>query len=419
MSIAQRSVAGEGEIRLRSDESGNASVISPAGEDRDAAALRAFETDATNLPWIVFRAVFRASQIDGLPARARALFAALARTVDATRPYAAIYARRELLNDRSLLSRRTLYRALTDLEAAGLIHRAGQLRIASEGYEGQFGRTYLHLTEHAATLLGFITPREASASVAEEDPNNVADQGSEPAPRSFATPGATVALGANIRDLSPASYQKRQPGQVPADLERLRTLGFSKFLIFGLMRDAREHGKRLSDVVEATWTHLKQANRPICYLRALLRSTVDFSYQLRARQAEDAARRDAEDEQEAAARLAHQAAGSTYIDPTAERRIDVDADGQGATVRLQSEGVPRREAGNWALRFLRAVRSGQLRPATAADIEAFAQASRHHAVISPAQPTVPRSVTPTVSVHLADLRALVRSAGRGIPPDPR
>jgi hypothetical protein len=59
------------------------------------------------------------------------------------------------------------------------------------------------------------------------------------------------------------AFQNRQPGQVPADLQRLLTLGFSKFLIFGLMRDARERGKRLSDVVQATWHGLKRADRPV------------------------------------------------------------------------------------------------------------------------------------------------------------
>ena len=59
---------------------------------------------------------------DSLPAHG-ALLAALARTVDAQRPYAAIFARRELLTGRAMQSMRTFYRGLDDLEAAGLIAR--------------------------------------------------------------------------------------------------------------------------------------------------------------------------------------------------------------------------------------------------------------------------------------------------------
>lgn len=412
MSIAQRYVAGEGEAHPVTGESGNASLVSARAEDRDAAALTAFATDATNLPWLIFRAAFRAAHIDGLPARARALLAALARTVDAGRPYGAIFARRELLHDRSLLSRRTLYRALADLEAAGMIRRAGQLRITSEGYEGQFGRTYLHLTSHAATLLGLVEAQP----VQQTGPVPATSAGAAmlaPDADEFGQPNATVAHGANNRDLLPGSFQKRQPGQVPADLERLRALGFSKFLIFGLMRDARQQSKRLSDVVEATWTHLKRANRPICYLRSLLRSPVDFGYQLRTKHAETATRRDAEAEREEAARFAIEAAGKIYVNDAGTRRIDVDRDGQGATVWILGEGTARREAGDWTLRLLRAARAGKLRVATAAELEAFGQVNRPAPVFQPVEVAGPRHVTETVAAHLAGLRALVGCAASG------
>jgi hypothetical protein len=68
-------------------------------------------------------------------------------TVDANRPYAAIYARRELLTGRALQSMRTFYRSLDDLEAAGLINRPPQKR---HGDAGLFGRAYLHLTTNCS-----------------------------------------------------------------------------------------------------------------------------------------------------------------------------------------------------------------------------------------------------------------------------
>ena len=93
-------------------------------------------------------------------------------------------------------------------------------------------------------------------------------------------PSATVADGAIYKDLFPKN-QKRQPGTLPLDLQRLLSLGFHKFLVFKLMREAKQHGKLLTEVVEVTWEHLSAAKRPISYLRSLLRSPVDFGHQLR------------------------------------------------------------------------------------------------------------------------------------------
>jgi hypothetical protein len=133
MSIAQLPVASEGETHLQ-----------------DAAALTAFRCDSTNLPWVIFRAAFRATHIEDIPARARAVLSALARTVDAARPMAAIFARRELLTGRALQSMRTFYRSLDDLESAGLIDRRSQSRYIEAGL---FGRAYIHLTARAAEIV--------------------------------------------------------------------------------------------------------------------------------------------------------------------------------------------------------------------------------------------------------------------------
>jgi len=68
-------------------------------------------------------------------------------TVDGNRPYAAIYARRELLTGRVLQSMRTFYRSLDDLEATGLINRPRKNATVTPGY---FGRAYLHLTTNCS-----------------------------------------------------------------------------------------------------------------------------------------------------------------------------------------------------------------------------------------------------------------------------
>src|SRR5690349_9040067 len=154
MHIAQSEIAREEDTR--------ACETKIHGERSDALALAAFQCDDTNLPWIIFRAAHRASHITALKPRARAVLAALARTVDAARPLASIYARRNLLAERAMLSTRTVERALNELEEASLIERDEQGRY---GQGGLYGRAYLRLTRTSASLLGLVssaddTPRK-------------------------------------------------------------------------------------------------------------------------------------------------------------------------------------------------------------------------------------------------------------------
>jgi hypothetical protein len=331
MSIAQPSVAGEGDTH-----------------PQDLAALNAYVSDAVNLPWVIFRAAFRASHIEDLPQRARAVLAALARTVDKAKPFAAIFARRELLTGRAMQSMRTFYRSLDDLESAGLIDRRPQSRYVEAGL---FGRSYLHLTERAVHLLGL-----AETPVAE-------NKQSEPV--YLKQPSANVADGGIYKDLYPASFQKRQPGQVPTDLHRLRSLGFLDFLIFKLMREAREHGKRLSDVVEVTWQHLKAAKAPICYLRALLRNPIDFAHQIRVKAQSDQAAAHLTQRKAEAHRCAKAHAGQAFVDVQGETTYMVGDDGLSMTIYKASEGIGR-QAINWQQGLLRAIEQGSIRKATGA-----------------------------------------------------
>ncbi|WP_155713084.1 hypothetical protein [Burkholderia stagnalis] len=341
MSIAQHSVAGEDVAHLQ------------AG---DADALLQFSSDKTNLPWEIFRAVHRANQIPQLPARARAVLAALARTVDADKPFAAIFARRELLTGRSLQSTRTFYRSLTDLETAGLIVRPPQGRYAAVG---KFGRAYLHLTKAAAQILGLTAEeapdqhatREANEAVANHDAFS-------------GEPDAKVAHGRIQGDLSPSSLQKRQPGQLPRDLERLLGLGLHRFMIFKLMGEASRAGKRLSDVVEHTWEHLKAAGNPRAYLRKLLTLPTDYSHAVRAKHAEQVAAEQAEQAAEEAAELARRCAGQTFYAPDASRRFDIAPDASRITMTAAADGIARDMGMQWRLHFAAALQARQAIPET-------------------------------------------------------
>lgn len=347
MHIAQHSVAGEVVSRPQIPET-------PLGAE-DQQALEEYACDRSNLPWVIFRAAHRATHTSALPARARALLAALARTVDAARPYAAIFARRELLTGRAMQSMRTFYRGLDDLETAGFISRPPQTRY---GAAGLFGRAYLHLTPKAAELLGLVelaSEAETSKALSPEDVANT-----EP-DLSLTSPSVTVADGAIYKDLIPTT-QKRQPGRLPTDLQRLLPLGFREFLIFKLMREAKRHGKLLSDVVEASWEHLRRASHPISYLRTLLRAPVDFAYRVRVQHTAVVER------QQQQARAKHREgavaglAGEAFISRDGLRTYRISDDATSITIRHREESQPRVHAGNWAEDFLAAVEAGHIVP---------------------------------------------------------
>ncbi|MEX3693787.1 hypothetical protein AB3X91_28140 [Paraburkholderia sp. BR14263] len=377
-----------------------ARVLGTAGEGQTHPSQADLSTDNVNLPWVILRATHRAARLDGVPARARAVLAALARTVDADKPFGEIFARRTLLTERAMQSERTFYRSLTDLETAGLIDRRPQRRYVEAGL---FGRAYLHLTEKAAVLLGLV---DAPAAEAETQPTEATAQSE----KEFKQPYDSVADGANTKDLIPTSFQKRQPGefstnkagQPPQDLQRLRSLGFTDFLIFKLMRQAREAGKLLSEVVEVCWEPLRKATYPISYLRALLASPTDFGHQLRARSAEQAAVRDAAQAKQGAARELTQLDGQTFEDASGMQRYVVSEGGACLTVYRSGEDVARRVGGEWAVEFVDLIKRGHIKrigfasPAPSAQVSAKSVES-------------PRQLTRDVATHLAALKALCGS----------
>jgi hypothetical protein len=421
MLIAQRFVAGEGDDRPSPLEIDSPNLDNEARED--------FACDRSNLPWIVFRAAHRANHIAAIPSRSRALLAALARTVDAQKPYAAIFARRELLTGRALQSMRTFYRSLDDLAEVGLIVRAPQKR---HGDAGLFGRAYIHLTEKAAELLGFVEDKnppalaETSKSKSSEMPtHSEADAQQE---RLLIPPSATVADGGIYKDLFPKN-QKRQPGTLPLDLQRLLSLGFHKFLVFKLMREAKQHDKLLTDVVEVTWEHLRAAKRPISYLRSLLRSPVDFGHQLRCHHAKIRERRTRSNEIKVIDDLAARHAGQIFFDEAINRRFEISADGSDISIRDCREPCARVSTAGWKLDFATALRAGRLLNASPSHDAAFARkcksvpsvASVTNRAESDPKEGARASIEPipvaAISARLADMKQLLRATCAGVRKD--
>ncbi|GJH24369.1 replication protein O [Caballeronia novacaledonica] len=324
------------------------------------------------------------------------MLAALARTVDASRPYAPIFARRELLTGRAQQSMRTFYRSMDDLETIGFITRPPQTRY---GAAGLFGRAYIHLTPKAAALLGLVEhPSEGQKPSAPSREDAVKTERA----LSLAPPSVTVADGAIYKDLIPTT-QKRQSGRLPADLHRLLSLGFREFLIFKLMREARLHEKLLSDVVEASWNHLRRAKHPISYLRTLLRAPVDFAYRVRsqrhARAEEQNQRTRTTQVDTAIAKLM----GQSFLSRDGLRRYRVSDDARSIVIHHRDEAQPRVHAGAWASDFLAALEAGHivsLNPDAPSGMQADSDRG--------ASPTHASEIERPSEAHLNDLKALLR-----------
>ena len=420
MLIAQRFVAGEGE-----DCPSPLEIDSP---NLDNEALEDFACDRSNLPWVVFRAAHRANHIAAIPSRSRALLAALARTVDAQKPYAAIFARRELLTGRALQSMRTFYRSLDDLAEVGFIVRAPQKR---HGDAGLFGRAYIHLTEKAAELLGFVEQKNQSALSQTPKPTSVDPQTSEADTQQdplLIRPSAIVADGGIYKDLFPKN-QKRQPGTLPRDLQRLLSLGFHKFLVFKLMREAKQNGKLLTEVVEVTWENLSAAKRPISYLRSLLRSPVDFGHQLRSHHAKINERRARLNEIKAVDDLVACHAGQVFFDEAINRRFEISADGSEITIRDYREPRARVSAAGWKLDFAAALRADRLLSESPSHDAAFAEKCTSvpsvasvsvHTESDPkegARSNIKSAPAASISARLADMKQLLRATCAGVRKD--
>lgn len=137
------------------------------------------------------------------------------------------------------------------------------------------------------------------------------------------------------------------------------------------MRRAREHGKRLSDVVEATWTHLKQATWPRAYLTRLISQPVDFRRQTQLRTAEAGAREAQDTEAVELDRILASAAGRTWIDVGLTTRFVVSTDAQSLVAVRADEGIERTMPASQMRGFARAIHEGRVRLAQAGELQAL------------------------------------------------
>ncbi|KVV07477.1 hypothetical protein [Burkholderia ubonensis] len=354
MSIAQHSVAGEGEAQ-------------PLDGEYTALDAQLDELElARNLPYPTLRAHQRALDLTTLPKRARAALASIALVVDARKPLSSVFARRSYLSRRAGQSERTWYRAEQDLVDAGLITVSDQIR-KSRG--GLFGAAYIHLSEQAARALGLIAPEKVPTAPAADrgESEAIDDSGS-----SSAQPTATVSDRFTYKDYLFPPSQRRQPGQLPEDVQPLLAVGFRKNFIFWLMGMARRnHGKLLGDVVTACWETIKKARHPIAYVFALLRSGTDFSWLAKQRRTAQVQAQEQAARQVSAEAERDRIAGQRFIATDGAKRFEVSSDGHTLTVEDIAERGTRTAGSSWIEGFVAALRDGKVRLMRPSDDVAF------------------------------------------------
>lgn len=365
-------------------------------ENSDSSSPAALEADTRNLPYQTLRAQQCAMSLKSLPQRARCALAAIALTVNCREPLKEVFAYRDKLSDRAGISERTWFRAEQDLVDAGLITVHDQIRKR----RGRFGAAHIFLTAEAVRLLRFADElvargrRPSKASSEQEQPAAAEEQYSVDSPSANPADPFTVYL-------SPSSSQKRQPasGSLPEDLERLLGLGFHKFLIFKLMREAREHGKRLSDVVEAIWNGLKAAKYPIRYLQTMLAKPIDFKHVASQHRATEESGQREQRAQKRALDVIESCAGRAFVSADGSIQYQVSADAVTLTAYHVGEDRPRIAAGTWQRWFAEAVSSGAVREQTR--------------VVRQAEPAV---VTPAArEACFASIKAVLRMRGAVAP----
>jgi hypothetical protein len=206
-------------------------------------------------------------------------------------------------------------------------------------------------------------------------------------------------------------------------------LGFHKFLVFKLMREAKQHGKLLTEVVEVTWEHLSAAKRPISYLRSLLRSPVDFGHQLRSHHAKIQERRTRFKEIKAVDDLVARHVGQVFYNEATNRRFEISAEGSEIAIRDCREPRARVSAAGWKPDFAAALRAGHLLRASPSHDAAFAEkctsvpsvaSVRVRAERDPkegARSNIKLAPTAAISARLQDMKQLLRATCAGVRKD--
>lgn len=338
MSIAQHSVACEDGVHPHQAHS--------------AAALFPTPAKRRNLPNRILRAYDAAKHLGGVPRSVRSTLAELCRFVPQNEPMAPIFAHKDVIADRIGADARTVYRHLATLRQLELIEVLPQER---KSRSGRFAVARVRLTRKACELVGLI---------------DIGDNVIHTPPHDKMSDRHTLTEPTISKNQRPAMI-----GALPKDLAWLTGQGLSRAGIFKLMGQAKQHAKRLSDIVTVVASYLRdlKGGKLFAYLSALACGPTDFSV---AAANERQRLRDAAEAQRlkqraklfrqrfAGATLTNRAQTKLYVIDAQARFVEVVEAGRSAT-------GPLTETEPWIERL----RSGDLRLATAEVERAFGRLS--------------------------------------------
>lgn len=219
---------------------------------------------------------FQKTAVMDLRKTARSVLSGILAFVSIRTPSKKIWPKRETLRLQSRLnSEASLYRGLAELKQKGYISREEQLHHARNG---RFHISRIGLTEKAINLLNLgekkIIHNSPSCKMTDGHIENLVKNTTSKEESSF-----QENFSKNLSAIDPQT-------KLPKPLVKLTTLGLSPKTICWLMREAKQHKKRLEDVMNYAWRYLeplatKGSKNIKAYLRALIGKEQDFGFLLR------------------------------------------------------------------------------------------------------------------------------------------
>ena len=295
-----------------------------------------------NLPNRILRAYDAAKHVLGLPRTVRTTLAELCRFVPQNEPMSPIFAHKDVIAERIGADARTVYRHLATLRQLELIEVLPQER---KSRSGRFAVARVRLTRKACELVGLIDTGEDVIHTPPHDKMSDRHTLTEP----------TISK----------NQRSALIGALPQDLAWLTGQGLSRAGIFKLMGQAKQHGKRLSDIVTVVASYLRdlKGGKLFAYLSALACGPTDFSVAAaheRQRQ-QDAA--EAQRVKQRAKLFRQRFAGTTLTNRAQTKLYVIDAQARYVEVVQAGHSAtgPLTETEPWIARL----RSGDLRLATA------------------------------------------------------
>lgn len=291
--------------------------------DHETAGIELVPPKRKYLPNKILRAIDQAVELQGLTTGVRTTLQTICRYVSQHDPLGPVFTRKTKIADRAGLSERTVHRHIVKLESLGLL-RAEDQRHGKKN--GKFLVTHIFLTEKLARMVGLIGGEEAILASSPSDKMTGGHIKGLPDPSSTKKQGRPKQNGQRIEPT------------LPADLQPLAELGMWPQTICKLMKEAKDHGKRLSDILVAVKKRLSElqlgGKQIATYLRKAISSQTDFAAQ--AKKAQDAERQAEQGRADAAliAAFRRQYAGKRLRSRDGRETVVIHASGEHAQHRV-------------------------------------------------------------------------------------